>query len=63
MTIKGACIGDMVQIMGFSGTFEVVQVRQDGLFADLKHLGSPGPDYIEKEIFSWELIYSTPLQP
>jgi hypothetical protein len=63
MKTKRTQIGDRVQIMGFTGTFEVVQLRQGGLVADLKHLGSPGPDYIEKEIFSCELIYPNPPHP
>jgi hypothetical protein len=50
-------IGDRVQISGFLGTFEVVQIRQEGLMTDLKHLGFSGPDYIEREILSKELIY------
>ena len=50
-------IGDRVQISGFLGNFEVVQIRQEGLMTDLKHLGFPGPDYIEREILSKELIY------
>jgi hypothetical protein len=50
-------IGDRVQISGFLGHFEVVQIRQEGLMTDLKHLGFPGPDYIEREILSKELIY------
>jgi hypothetical protein len=50
-------IGDQVQISGFLGTFEIVQIRQEGLMTDLKHLGFPGPDYIEREILSKELIY------
>jgi len=50
-------IGDRVRISGFLGMFEIVQIRQDGLMTDLKHLGFSGPDYIEKEILSKELIY------
>jgi hypothetical protein len=50
-------IGDRVKISGFLGTFEIVQIRQEGLMTDLKHLGFPGPDYIEREILSRELIY------
>ena len=50
-------IGDRVRISGFLGTFEIVQIRQEGLMTDLKHLGFPGPDYIEREILSRELIY------
>jgi hypothetical protein len=50
-------IGDRVRISGFLGKFEIVQIRQDGLMTDLKHLGFSGPDYIEREILSKELIY------
>jgi hypothetical protein len=49
--------GDRVQINGFLGVFEVVRVENNGSTADLKHLGVPGPDYIEKEILSHELVY------
>jgi len=49
--------GDRVQINGFLGLFEVVQVGMDGSTADLKHLDLSGPDYIEKEILYHELIY------
>ena len=49
--------GDRVQINGFLGVFEVVQVGPNGATADLKHLGAPGPDYIEAEILAQELIY------
>ncbi|MGA2651297.1 MAG: hypothetical protein ABSF28_12270 [Terracidiphilus sp.] len=50
-------IGDRVRISGFLGQFEIVQIRQEGLMTDLKHLGFSGPDYIEREILSRELIY------
>jgi len=50
-------IGDRVRISGFLGMFEIVQIRQEGLMTDLKHLGFSGPDYIEREILSKELIY------
>ena len=50
-------IGDRVRISGFLGSFEIVEIRQDGLMADLKHLDLPGPEYIEREILSKELIY------
>jgi hypothetical protein len=50
-------IGDRVRISGFLGLFEIVQIRQEGLMTDLKHLGFSGPDYIEREILSKELIY------
>ena len=49
--------GDRVQINGFLGVFEVVHVGPNGATADVKHLGLPGPDYIEVEILSQELIY------
>jgi hypothetical protein len=58
ITRKYPSIGDRVQIDGFLGEFEVVQVRNDGMMADLRHLGSPGPDYLEKDILSRDLIYS-----
>ena len=57
---KTPCIGDRVRIMGFLGEFEIVQVRQDGLMTDLKHLGLPGDAYIETEVLSRELIYLDP---
>lgn len=50
-------VGDLVGISGFLGRFEVIQVGLDGAMTDLKHLGSPGPDYIERDILSHELIY------
>jgi hypothetical protein len=50
-------IGDQVGIAGFLGRFEVVQVGLNGAMTDLKHLGVPGPDYIERDILSHELIY------
>ena len=59
-TRKKPCIGDRVQIAGFLGDFEVVLIRQRGLAVDLKHLGFPEPDFIEKDIPSSELIYPNP---
>jgi hypothetical protein len=53
-------IGDQVQITGFLGEFEAVQIRQHGLAVDLKHLGLPKPDYIERDIPTSELIYPNP---
>ena len=50
-------IGDRVRIDGFLGTFEIVRVDRNGLMVDLKHLGRPGSDYIEKEILTRELNY------
>jgi hypothetical protein len=50
-------VGDRVRISGFIGAFEIVEIRQDGLMTDLKHLDLPGPEYIEREILSKELIY------
>ena len=50
-------VGDQVGIAGFLGRFEVVQVALDGAMTDLKHLGIAGPDYIERDILSQELIY------
>ena len=58
-TLKRPRKGDRVQINGFLGAFEVVQVAQDGSTADVRHVGSHGPDYIEKDILSHELIYPT----
>ena len=55
-------IGDRVRISGFLGTFEIVQIRQEGLMTDLKHIGYPEPDYIEREILSKELIYEDQLE-
>jgi hypothetical protein len=60
---KKPCIGDRVRIMGFLGEFEVVQIRQNGLMTDLKHLGLPGEAYIETEVLSKELIYLDRPQP
>jgi hypothetical protein len=56
-------IGDRVRIVGFVGDFQVVKVWQNGIMADLRHLGSAGPDYIEKEILSRDLIYPDPPRP
>jgi hypothetical protein len=39
-----------VQINCFLGVFEVIQIGQNGLDV-------PGPDYVETEIVSQELIY------
>ena len=50
-------IGDQVRIDGFLGIFEIVRVDRNGLMVDLKHLGRPGSDYIEKEILTRELNY------
>jgi hypothetical protein len=50
-------IGDQVGIAGFLGRFEVIQVGLNGATTDLKHLGLSGPDYIERDILSHELIY------
>lgn len=61
--MKRPCIGDRVRINGFLGVFEIVQIRQEGLMVDLKHLCVPGPDYIEREVLSKELIYLKPPQP
>ena len=49
--------GDRVQVHGFLDIFEVVRVGHNGATADVKHIGVPGPDYIEVEILSQELIY------
>ena len=55
--IRRPRIGDQVKIAGFLGRFEVVQVGLNGAMTDVKHLGSSGPDYIERDILSHELIY------
>jgi len=55
--IRRPRIGDQVGIAGFLGKFEVIQVGLNGAMTDLKHLGSSGPDYIERDILSHELIY------
>jgi hypothetical protein len=39
------------------GRFEVIQVGLNGATTDLKHVGLSGPDYIERDILSHELIY------
>ena len=49
--------GDRVRIIGQTGVFQVVNVSKDGLFADLRRLEMPGPDYIEKEIPRVDLVY------
>ena len=50
-------IGDRVRIDGFLGVFEIVRIERNGLMVDVKHLGWPGSDYIEKEILTRELQY------
>ncbi len=50
-------IGDRVRLTGFLGVFEVVRIVQNGSMVDLKHLDFTGPDYIEQEVFSQDLIY------
>lgn len=56
------CIGDRVRIAGFLGRFEIIRIGVDGT-CDLKHLDSPGPDYIEKQVLPRELVYLNPSQP
>jgi hypothetical protein len=56
-TMRLPRIGDQVRIDGFLGIFEIVRVDRNGLMVDLKHLGRPGSDYIEKEILTRELNY------
>ena len=58
--IRRPRIGDQVGIAGFLGRFEVIQVGFNGAMTDLKHLGVSGPDYIERDILSHELIYLNP---
>ena len=58
--IRRPCIGDQVGIAGCLGRFEVIQVGFNGAMTDLKHLGVSGPDYIERDILSHELIYLNP---
>lgn len=50
-------IGDEVGINGFLGLFEIVRIDRNRLMVDLKHLGLPGSDYIEKDILTRELNY------
>jgi hypothetical protein len=50
-------VGDRVQIVGFTGAYEVVRVERNGLMVDLKHLGHAESDYIEKQILAHELRY------
>jgi hypothetical protein len=50
-------VGDRVQIVGFTGAYEVVRVERNGLMVDLKHLGHSESDYIEKQILAHELRY------
>ena len=50
-------VGDRVQIVGFTGAYEVVRVERNGLMVDLKHLGHGDSDYIEKQILAHELRY------
>ena len=59
-TLRMPRIGDRVKIDGFLGEFEIVQIERNGLMVDLKHLGRPGSDYIEKEILTRELTYVDP---
>ncbi|MGA2218830.1 MAG: hypothetical protein ABSG51_12130 [Terracidiphilus sp.] len=61
--MKTPRIGDRVKVVGFLGTFEVIHVQPDGSMTDLKHLDTPGPDYIEREIFTRELIYLNSPEP
>lgn len=56
-TLRKPRIGDHVRIDGFLGVFEVVRIERNGMMVDLKHLGRPGSDYIEKEILTRELKY------
>lgn len=56
-TLRKPRIGDHVRIDGFLGVFEIVRIERNGMMVDLKHLGMPGPDYIEKEILTRELMY------
>ncbi len=59
-SLKRPSIGDRVQLTGFLGVFEVVRLVQNGSMVDLKHLDKGGPDYIEQEMSSRELIYLNP---
>ena len=56
-TMRRPRVGDLVRIDGFLGDFEIVRVERNGLMVDLRHLGRPGSDYIEKEILTRELRY------
>lgn len=55
--LRRPSIGDRVRLTGFLGVFEVVRIVQDGSLVDLKHLDFTGPDYIEQEVCSQDLIY------
>ncbi|MGD0733413.1 MAG: hypothetical protein ABR956_19270 [Terracidiphilus sp.] len=55
--------GDRIQIAGFLGVFEVIELREDGLCADLKHLSLPCWDHTEENLPSKELVYLNPLPP
>ena len=56
-------IGDRVRIEGFLGEFEIVRIERNGLMVDLKHLGRPGSDYIEKDILTRDLRYLDTAEP
>jgi len=62
-TLRTPRIGDQVRIDGFLGVFEIVRIERNGLMVDLKHLGRPGSDYIEKEILTRELKYLDSAHP
>jgi hypothetical protein len=53
-------IGDRVRVIGFLGEFQITGVQEAGVTVDLKHLGTPGPDYIETEVLVRELIFLDP---
>jgi len=56
-------VGDRVRIKGFLGVFEIVEVGLRGSMVDVKHLDSPGPAYIEREVLWHELEYPQAQQP
>jgi hypothetical protein len=56
------CKGDRVQVPGFLGVFEVIEVRENGSCADLKHLSLPCWDYTEEDMLSKKLTYLDPPQ-
>ncbi len=59
-SLKRPSVGARVRLSGFLGVFEIVRIAQDGSFVDLKHLDNGGPDYIEQEMSSRDLIYLNP---
>jgi hypothetical protein len=52
-------VGDRVHVSGFKGTFEIIRVTDNGVFADLKLLDAttPGTEYIERDVPLGALLY------